>query len=62
MVLGQSFVVADGAPTPVDPGEGPFGRPPAVQDHKGGLPGEFGRDLQREINEGLNVVESWNPG
>jgi hypothetical protein len=32
VVLWQAFVVADGAPAPVDPGEGSLYRPPAVQD------------------------------
>jgi hypothetical protein len=48
VMLWEPFVVSDGAPAAVDPGERAFDRLSAVQDHEGGLSGQFRHDLDGE--------------
>jgi hypothetical protein len=48
VVLREPFVIADGTPAPVDPGERPLDGPPAVQDDEGGLAGQLRHDLHGE--------------
>nr|WP_285691818.1 hypothetical protein [Actinoplanes sp. NBRC 103695] len=57
VMLWQPFVIADGAPASVDPGERALDRPPAVRDHEGGLPGEFRDDLDGETQLGGGPVD-----
>src|SRR4051794_4417111 len=59
VVVGETFVVADGAAAAVDPGEGPLDGPSAVQHDEGGLPGQFGDDLDGEPEVGGGPVDEF---
>jgi hypothetical protein len=59
VVLGEAFIVADGASAPVDPGERSLDGPPAVQDDEGRLPGQLGHDLHGEFELGGGPVDEF---